>query len=157
MDNLDHFDIKILSILQEDNLLPQRDIGEKIGLSAAAVQRRIKRMRKAELIQKDTIILDREKIGQPITLIVEVELENEKINLIDEAKSIFTNTPEVQQCYYVTGDSDFILIILVSSMQEYEALTRRIFFSNKNVKQFKTSVTLDIVKLGMNIPLPKAN
>lgn len=89
MDNLDHFDIKILSILQEDNLLPQRDIGEKIGLSAAAVQRRIKRMRKAELIQKDTIILDREKIGQPITLIVEVELENEKINLIDEAKSFY--------------------------------------------------------------------
>lgn len=154
MEELDSFDLKILKILQENNFTPQRSIGESIGLSAAAVQRRIKRMRETGIIQSDVSILNREKIGRPITLFVEVELENEKINLIDEAKEIFRNRPEVQQCYYVTGATDFILIILVQSMHEYEKLTRDIFFGNKNIKQFKTFVTLDIVKLGMNVPLP---
>lgn len=155
MEELDQFDLKILQILQEDNLTPQRNIGEAIGLSAAAVQRRIKKMRELNIIQADVAIINREKIGHPITLFVEVELETEKIALIDEAKEIFLNTPEVQQCYYVTGNADFILIIIVPSMHEYEKLTRRIFFSNKNMKQFRTLVTLDIVKLGMKVPLPK--
>lgn len=154
MEELDQFDFKIIQILQENNLTPQRNIGEAIGLSAAAVQRRIKKMRAINIIQADVAIINREKIGHPITLFVEVQLDTEKIGLIDEVKKIFLNTPEIQQCYYVTGNADFILIIIVPSMGEYEKLTRKIFFSNKNIKQFKTFVTLDIVKLDMKIPLP---
>lgn len=154
MEELDQFDFKIIQILQENNLTPQRTIGEAIGLSAAAVQRRIKKMRAINIIQADVAIINREKIGHPITLFVEVQLDTEKIGLIDEVKKIFLNTPEIQQCYYVTGNADFILIIIVPSMGEYEKLTRKIFFSNKNIKQFKTFVTLDIVKLDMKIPLP---
>ena len=48
--DLDQFDIQILEILQQDNMTSQRDIGDKIGLSAAAVQRRIKKMREEKVI-----------------------------------------------------------------------------------------------------------
>jgi DNA-binding Lrp family transcriptional regulator len=153
MNDLDHFDISILKILQKNNLTPQRDIGDTIGLSAAAVQRRIKRMRETEVIKADISVIDTEKLSHSVTLIVEVFLERDKIHLIDEAQTLFTSAPEVQQCYYVTGESDFVLIIVVPSMKEYEILTRRIFYSNENIKHFRTLVTMNTVKSGLDIPL----
>lgn len=154
---LDKLDTAILKILQQDNFTPQRDIGEKIGLSAAAVQRRIKRMKENGIILSNISVIDRERVGRPITLFVEVSLDSEKTQFIDAAKAIFKSTPEVQQCYYVTGDVDFVLVIVVPSMHEYEQLTRRIFFGNENIRHFRTLVTMDIVKLGLNVPLDLPN
>lgn len=153
MENLDKFDLAILKVLQKDNLTPQRTIGERIGLSAAAVQRRIKRMRETGVISADITVVNREKVGRMITLFVAVKMESEKIELIDQAKNSFRSAPEVQQCYYVTGETDFVLVIVTPSMYDYEQLTRRLFFSNKNIKSFRTIVTLDIVKEGLEIPL----
>lgn len=153
MENLDKFDLAILKVLQKDNLTPQRTIGERIGLSAAAVQRRIKRMRETGVISADITVVNREKVGRMITLFVAVKMESEKIELIDQAKNSFRSVPEVQQCYYVTGETDFILVIVTPSMHDYEKLTRRLFFSNPNIKSFSTSVALDIVKEGLEIPL----
>ncbi|MBM7419941.1 MULTISPECIES: Lrp/AsnC family transcriptional regulator [Chryseobacterium] len=152
MKSLDQFDTAILKILQKDNLTPQRDIGEKIGLSAAAVQRRIKRMRESGIIKADVSVIDINKIHHCVTLVVEVFMESEKIELLDQAKVIFTATPEVQQCYFVTGDSDFILIIVVPSMKDYEVLTRKIFYSNKNINHFRTMVTMDTLKSNLELP-----
>ncbi len=153
MENLDKFDLAILKVLQKDNLTPQRTIGESIGLSAAAVQRRIKRMRETGVISADITVVNREKVGRMITLFVAVKMESEKIELIDQAKNSFRSAPEVQQCYYVTGETDFVLVIVSPSMHDYEKLTRRLFFSNPNIKSFSTSVALDIVKEGLEIPL----
>ncbi|MFC7345095.1 Lrp/AsnC family transcriptional regulator [Chryseobacterium zhengzhouense] len=150
--SLDQFDTAILKILQKDNLTPQRDIGESIGLSAAAVQRRIKRMRDSGIIKADVSVIDINKINHCVTLVVEVFMESEKIELLDYAKSVFTSTPEVQQCYFVTGDSDFILIIVVPSMKDYEILTRKIFYSNKNIKHFRTMVNMDTLKSTLELP-----
>lgn len=153
MNELDHFDISILKILQKNNLTPQRDIGDFIGLSAAAVQRRIKRMRETKIIKADVSVINTEEFKHSVTLIVEVFLERDKIHLIDEAQALFTSAPEVQQCYYVTGESDFVLIIVAPCMKEYEALTRRIFYSNDNIKHFRTLVAMNTVKSGLDIPL----
>ncbi|MDR6806693.1 DNA-binding Lrp family transcriptional regulator [Dyadobacter sp. BE34] len=155
MITLDSFDISILAILQADNTTPQRDIGERIGLSAPAVQRRIKRLRETGVIRADISVLDPEKLGRPITIFTEVKMEVEKVEIIKQAKAIFSNAPQVQQCYYVTGEVDFILILVVYSMKEYEELTQQLFFGNNNVKSFKTSIVLDIVKAGLSIPINK--
>ncbi len=153
MNELDQFDLQILEILQKNNLTPQRDIGEHIGLSAAAVQRRIKRMRETGIVKADVSVIDTEKVKHSVTLIVEVFLERDKIELIDQAQRLFTSAPEVQQCYYVTGESDFVLIIVVSSMKDYEQLTRRIFYGNDNIKHFRTLVSMNTVKSGLEIPI----
>lgn len=153
MNELDQFDMQILEILQKNNLTPQRDIGEHIGLSAAAVQRRIKRMRETGIVKADVSVIDTEKVKHSVTLIVEVFLERDKIDLIDQAQRLFTSAPEVQQCYYVTGESDFVLIIVVSSMKDYEQLTRRIFYGNDNIKHFRTLVSMNTVKSGLEIPI----
>ncbi len=61
---------------------------------------------------------------------------------------------EVHQCYYVTGEADFVLVVVVPTMTAYEALTRRLFFGNNNVKRFRTFVAMDRAKIGSAVPLP---
>lgn len=151
---LDHFDLAILAILQRDNSMPQRAIGEAVNLSAPAVQRRIRRMEAAGVIQANVAVVDPARVGQSITIFVEVEVISETAELIDAAKREFASVPEVQQCYYVTGEVDFVLVVVVSTMGDYEALTRRLFFGNNNVKRFRTFVAMDRVKVGLALPLP---
>ena len=152
---LDDFDRKILAILQRDNMTPQRTIGEAVNLSAPAVQRRIKRMTEAGVIGANVAVVDPEAVGQAITIFVEVEVFSETADQIEDAKRQFAATPEIQQCYYVTGEADFILVIVVPTMADYEALTRRLFFGNNNVKRFRTFVAMDRVKVGLTIPLER--
>ena len=151
---LDDFDRKILALLQRDNLTPQRMIGEAVNLSAPAVQRRIKKMTEAGVIKANVAIVDPAALGHPITIFVEVEVISKTAEQIESAKREFAATPEIQQCYYVTGEADFILLIVVPSMKEYESLTRRLFFGNNNVKRFRTFVAMDRIKTGLEVPVP---
>jgi DNA-binding Lrp family transcriptional regulator len=150
---LDQFDLAILEILQQNNGTSLQEIGEQVNLSGPAVQRRIKRLEKEKVIRSNVAILDAEKLSVPITILVSVDLESERHDLVDEAKAIFKKNKEVQQCYYVAGEADFILIVMVATMSDYNALTQKLFFDNKNVKRFRTFVTMDPVKVGLTIPL----
>ena len=149
----DSFDRSIIGLLQQSNTTPYRVIGERVNLSAASVHRRIKRMEEEGIIEANVAIFDPTKLGQRLTIVVEVELISEQINFIDEAKMSFRSAPEVQQCYYVTGETDFILILTVGSMSEYESLARRLFFNNSNIQRFRSFVTVDRVKVGLSIPI----
>ncbi|MDB5556369.1 MAG: AsnC family transcriptional regulator protein [Rhizobium sp.] len=152
---IDEFDRKILAILQADNMTPQRMIGEAVNLSAPAVQRRIKRLTEAGVISANVAVVDPEAVGQAITIFVEIEVFSETADQIESAKREFARTPEIQQCYYVTGEADFILVVVVPAMADYEALTRRLFFGNNNVKRFRTFVAMDRVKVGLAVPLER--
>ena len=150
---LDQFDRRILDILQRDCATSQREIGSAVGLSAPAVQRRIKRLQENGVIKANVAVLDPAKVGQAITLLVQVTIESERLDLIDTLKRTFLGTTEIQQCYYVTGDVDFVLVITVPTMAAYEALTRRLFFDNANVKRFQTLVAMDRIKVGLAVPI----
>jgi len=150
---LDSFDLAILRIIQQDNKCPQREIGEAVNLSAAAVQRRIAAMEEAGVIAANVALVDPDALSLPITAIVEVHLRDERAATVDAAKALFRAAPEVQQCYYVTGGISFVLVIISQDMREYEALTRRLFSESDLVEKFRTLVALDRVKTGMALPI----
>ncbi len=149
MTPLDSFDLAILRILQRDSATPQRLVAEQVNLSAPSVQRRIRRMEDAGVIARNVAVLDGAKLGLPLTIFVQVELETETPDKIDLMKSRFRNASEVQQCFYVTGEVDFMLVVVVESMAAYEDFTRRVFFDGGNVRKFRTFVAMDAVKTGL--------
>lgn len=153
MTALDEFDRAILRILQKDARTPQREIGKAVNLSAPAVQRRIKRLEEQGVIFETVAQVRPEAVGLPVTLVVEVELVSETLKDIDEMKLRLGAAPEVQQCYYVTGEADFVLIIVVENMAAYEDFTRRHFFQHGNIKKFRTFVSMNIVKRGTRVNL----
>jgi len=91
-------------------------------------------------------------LGYTLTVITEVEVENERLDLPDAMKRTFMACPQVQQCYYVAGACDFVLIMLVRDMAQYTQLTRELFFQSNNVKRFKTLVSMSNVKTGLQVP-----
>lgn len=154
--NLDSYDIKILSLLQQDSKMSQRELSESIALSPSAVNRRISALEEAGIITGTVCIVDPTQVGRPITVLVEVKLENERLDLLDDVKHRFASCPQVQQVYYVTGDFDFMLVMNVKDMTEYERLTRELFFATGNVKFFKTYVAMQRIKASLAVPLQSA-
>lgn len=153
MTPLDSFDLAILRLLQANNLTPQREIGAAVNLSAPSVQRRIRRMEAEGVIAANVAVVSPEAVGLPLTIVVQVELVSETPTDIDAAKAAFRAAPEVQQCHYVTGEVDFVLIVVVESMAAYEDFTRRLFFQSGNVRKFRTMVSMDRVKNGLALPV----
>ena len=153
MDKIDAFDLKILQIIQENNKITSEVLAKEVGLSSSACQRRINSMRKAGIIQKDVSIIDRNFIGRKITIVVQVLSDKEGIEYDDEFKKTMLKAPEVMQCYYVTGDYDYVLIATFKDMEEYEIFTKKYFLNNSNIKRFSSMVVMNRVKENLSIPL----
>ncbi|MGH8384053.1 MAG: Lrp/AsnC family transcriptional regulator [Pseudomonas sp.] len=149
---LDHFDMALLDAVQRDAGTSQLDLGAKVNLSSAAVNRRLKKMSADGVIQSTIAQVSAEMLGYTLTVIAEVEVENERLDLLDDMKKAFLACPQVQQCFYVAGECDFVLIMLVKNMEQYTQLTRELFFESNNVKRFKTLVSMSNVKTGMFVP-----
>ncbi|MEX3672363.1 Lrp/AsnC family transcriptional regulator [Paraburkholderia phenoliruptrix] len=151
--SLDDFDLKLLMEVQLDAQIPQNELGARVNLSTAAVNRRLRRLSDEGVIRNYAAIVVPEKVGYLLTIIATVEVESEQIDLLDSMKRTFAQCPQIQQCYYVAGEWDFVLILTVRNMDEYTALTRQLFFSNNNVKRFKTLVSMSNVKVGLGVPV----
>jgi len=151
--DLDQLDYAILRRLQDDSRTIAETIGAQIGLSAAAVQRRIKRLRACGVIEREVAVLDPKAVGVAMTFIVTVEMERERLEVLEAFRKQVLADAAVQQCYYVTGSADFVLIVNCRDMAEFEAFTRRMFFDNGEVRHFTTSVAMDRVKVGLTVPL----
>ena len=148
---LDQADIRILNAIQQNSRIGLEALSEKAALSVASVQRRLKHLRDKKVVVKDVAILDPDKVGQSMSFIVMVEMERERPDQIDAFTKLALADAQVQQCYYITGEADFCLICTAQNMQEFEALTRRLFFSNSNVRRFKTSVVMGRKKVGLSV------
>ena len=151
---LDQFDEAILAILQTDNLTPQREIAERVHLSPAAVQRRIKRLQDSGVIAANTAQLSPDALGRPLTIVIEVQLVNELDALTAGFRARVAAEAAVQQCYAITGQTDYLLIVTAADMQEYQAITERLFGGDQNIQRFNTAIALATLKRSLHVPLP---
>ena len=150
---LDETDRLILRELQQNARLSAEELGEKAGVSRSSAQRRLQTLRESGVIEKEIAVVNTRRTDAAMTFIVEVELERERIDLLDEFRRSMAKLEEVQQCYYVTGYTDFILIVLAKDMASYELFSRRVFTENPNIRRFHTNVVVDQVKIGLSVPI----
>jgi len=150
---LDEFDRRILELVQRDSRQPAEVIGAAIGLSASAVQRRLIRLRQSGVILNEIAIVNPKAVNLPLTLIVDVELERERPELLQSFRAWIAAEPAVQQAWYVTGDGDYVLIITARDIETYDALMQRLTAENSNVRKFRTRVALGTLKRGLVLPI----
>ena len=151
---LDRLDRKILRRYQANTRVAAETIAAEVGLSTAAVQRRLRRMRQGGVIRQESAVIDPRAVGVAVTCIVAVELLRETGSGTQRFKTKIARYPEVQQCYYVTGTYDFMLVVLATDMQAYETFTRKALLDDANVRSFTTHVVLDPVKVGATVVIP---
>ncbi|MFN4130242.1 MAG: Lrp/AsnC family transcriptional regulator [Paracoccaceae bacterium] len=150
---LDAIDLRILRVLQDNNRHSSEKLGELVGLSPTACQRRLKRLREDKVIEADLSIVSPKAVGLGLMTLVQVTLERERADIIDRFKAAIRATPEIMTGYYVTGDSDFVLVVTARDMEDFEQFTRRFFYENPDIRGFKTMVVIDRVKTGFALPI----
>jgi Lrp/AsnC family leucine-responsive transcriptional regulator len=153
MKSWDQNDRKILNLLQKNSREKLESIASETGLSVATVQRRIKHFRSTGIIEQETALISQEAAGYNMTFLIFVEMEQEKSHQLDSFRKKVVAEPQVQQCYYITGEADFALVVLGKDVEDFERLTHRLFFEDSNVKRFRTSVVMSRTKTGMTVPL----
>lgn len=151
--DLDWMDARLLVEVQRNNRASSDALGEVVGLSATAVQRRLKRLREDGVIESDVAVVNPKAVGQNVSMVVFIGLERDRSDIIDNFKQTIRATPQVMSGYYVTGDADFVLIVTTEDMEQYESFTRQIFIGNQDIKWFKTMVVMDRVKASFALPI----
>lgn len=149
---IDDVDRVILDAVQDNSRYSLEALSDACGLSVPSVQRRLKKLRDSGYIEREIALLAPHRLSQAMSFIVMVELERETLHQLDAFKRRAKADPQVQQCYYVTGEADFILVCTARDMEDFEALTHRLFFDDSNVRRFRTSVVMERTKVGLKIP-----
>ncbi|MBB6519855.1 Lrp/AsnC family transcriptional regulator [Pseudoteredinibacter isoporae] len=144
--NLDRIDIAILSRLQENNRIANQTLAAEVGLSPPACLQRVKRLRESGLILKEVAVLDPQLAGHGLQLIVSVEMERDRKDIYRAFSDTLLEAKEVTQCYEVTGEMDFILLVSVRDIRAYEKFIDRVLNSNVNIRKFHTSISIRTVK-----------
>ncbi|MFC3150141.1 Lrp/AsnC family transcriptional regulator [Litoribrevibacter euphylliae] len=146
-------DRRILRILQKDNKITNAALAERVGLSPPACLKRVKRLHEVGVIEQNVAILNLKQAGIGITMIVEVEMESDRADKNDEFIRRVKATPEVSQCYQVTGEVDFVLIVNVSDMEAFQTFTEQVLYSYSNMRKFRTLISMRRNKFSTEVPL----
>lgn len=153
MTKLTDADLTILRMLQANAREKLETIASETGLSVATVQRRIRQFRDTGVIERESAVVSADATGYAMTFLIFVEMERERLDQLDAFRRKARNEPQVQQCYYITGEADFALVVLAKDMADFEVLTHRLFFQDANVKRFRTSVVMSRTKVALDIPI----
>ncbi len=153
MPKLDDFDRKLLDLVQRDATLTGEEMADRIGLSASAVQRRLKRLQGEGVISSIAAMVDPGKAGRPSFFIVGLEVERERAELLARLRAWLSAEESVQQAFYVTGAWDFILVVTAPDVERYDLLMSRLLADNPNVRRFTTNVVLGSHKRGLFVPV----
>ena len=127
-----------------------------MGLSAAASEQTHPALTDGGYITSHVAVLDPARLSHPLTVIAQIEAVSEEVDKLDDLQQRLVACQNVQQCYYVTGEWDFVLVLLVHDMDQYRQLTRDIFFPSGNIKRFKTLVVMDRAKVSLSVPINPA-
>jgi Lrp/AsnC family leucine-responsive transcriptional regulator len=152
---LDEIDHELLALLQEDAGRTLRELGEAVRLSPSAVQRRISRYQTTGLIARKVAVLDSRKIGGTLLAIVLVALGQESTARHEALRARLLAAPEVQQCYDVAGEWDYVAVLVASGMPHCRELVARLFLDDSSIKRCETLPVFDPVKLGLGLPIPR--
>jgi Lrp/AsnC family leucine-responsive transcriptional regulator len=155
--SLDKLDKAILRRLQQNGRETYDVIGEKVGLSASAVLRRVKRLEDAGVIHRYVALVKPESVGLGLTAYLNVRLEKHtethKRNPMDVFRASVQTWPEVVECVALTGEMDYLLRVVVQDMAHYSRFIMETLLKHPSVEDCKTSFVLDRVKTTTAVPI----
>jgi Lrp/AsnC family leucine-responsive transcriptional regulator len=137
---LDQRDLDILAVLQEDARATYADIGTRVGLSASSVHQRVRKLEESGAIRGYRAVVDPEALGLFVTALVSVMPLDPKQP--DDLPNRVEELPEIEDCFSVAGDENYILKVRTRTTSDLEDLLRRV--REKAGVQTRTTVVLSI-------------
>jgi Lrp/AsnC family leucine-responsive transcriptional regulator len=150
---LDAIDRRILVELQADGRVTNHDVSERVGLSPSPCLRRIRQLEQEGVIQRYVALIDPAALGLTVSAFVRVRLsvqDDQHLFQFEEAVALF---PEVMECYLMSGEADYQLRVLVSSLGEFEDFLRHKLTKISGVSQVTSSFALRPIVYRTAVPI----
>jgi Lrp/AsnC family leucine-responsive transcriptional regulator len=151
--SLDAVDFRILRALSDDGRASDVSVGEKINLSSTAVARRRKIMEEHGIISAYNANLNMTALGFSGVVVVAIELNSQAENVLMEFEQEVVKCPSMSYCGFVSGDTDFIIIIHVHSFNDYDLIYRKELSILPHVAKIRSSFVMREVSRRINPPI----
>src|SRR5690242_4442134 len=152
-DRMDAIDRKILGLLQQDCSLSVAEIGSRVGLSSTPCWKRIQRLENEGVIQRRVAIVDQDKLGLGVTVFVSIETGDHSQEWLSEFAKRIGAMPEVMEFYRMAGDVDYMLRVVVTDIQGYDAFYKRLIASVP-LKNVTSRFAMEKIKSTTALPIP---
>ena len=146
MKKLDKIDYDLINILQNDARITIKEISTKLGLTKTPIYERIKKLEKHGYIKQYVALVDNKKIDKGLITYISVLLNKHHKTVVDNFIEKVNNLPEVMECYYISGNSDFLLKIYTKDMEGYKDFIENKFSVISDINQFFSSFVMDTTK-----------
>ena len=153
MNNLSSSERRLLDAMQKDTNLSQIDLAELSGKSRTSVWRLIREFEDAGLIEGKVALLNPKELGLQIHVMLSVSMVKHSDRTRKEFESHVQTIPEVMECYSVSGDRDYVLLIISRNMESYNEFLNKMILDHPSVHSASSSFALRRVKYTTALPL----
>ena len=150
---LDAIDTRIIAALQADGRLSNHQLAERIGLSPSPCLRRVKRLEREGYIEGYRALLQRDRVGLGFTAFVTVKIEGHADLAADALQDALVAMPEVVACHMVSGDSDYLLEVVVPDRESYQAFLVDKLLDLPIIKEVRSNIAIQPLKTAAPLPL----
>ena len=150
---LDGFDVKLLTLLQEDGRMSVQDLADRVGLSASQCSRRRARLEAAGVIAGYRADLDPDRLGFGVTVFIQVTLARHSGDNSRLFRDLVERTGAIQQAYAVTGDADYILRASLPDLRALAVLVNDVLLPHTSVAHVRSLVALERLKDTARLPV----
>jgi Lrp/AsnC family leucine-responsive transcriptional regulator len=148
---LDKVDRKLLNLLQKDNQIPTRTLAEKLHISQPTCLRRVRELRERGIISAEVAMVDPFALGYGMLAFLEISLSDQSDEHMQEFELRMSKEAEVMQCYFVSGEYDYFIVVHVISMDAYYQFVRRVISGSGNVRHFHSRFPMKRAKFATRI------
>lgn len=149
----DRFDRRILEALQTNGRLPNIDLAAHIGLSPSPCSRRVHQLEESGAIKGYSAVLDQERVGLGLTVFVGIKVERHREQEAETFREAVSDLPEVVMAHLVSGESDFLLQVVVPDLRAYENFLTRTLLKIPGIRDIRSNFAIQTIKPLSPLPL----
>ncbi|MFT3989587.1 Lrp/AsnC family transcriptional regulator [Aestuariivirga sp.] len=153
---LDDADRRILKVLQSAGRISNVELAERVGLSPSPCLARVKALEQRGVIKHYAALVDPDSVGLGISVFIQITLERQIEKSLDTFEKRMAALDEVMECYLMTGDSDYLIRVVVADLRALERFIVRDVSTIPGVANIRSSMALKQVKYNTALPLAGA-
>jgi DNA-binding Lrp family transcriptional regulator len=150
--SFDQISLRILDQIQQNSDLSVSDLAEKVGISTSPCWRRLSELRTHGILKRSVAIVDPLALGLSVNVFVQITLDKQNQQAIQSFQDSISKRPEVMECYLMTGESDYLLRIVVEDIAHYKKFVTEYLTTIPYVSTIRSSFALDQIKYTTALP-----
>ena len=152
-DKIDSIDLRILHELQQFGKISNVDLAGRVGLSPSPCLTRVRALEQKGIIDRYVALVKPDRVGLLINVFIQVTLERQVEKVMETFEAKMEAYPEVMECYLMTGNSDYLIRLLVSDIKTLEAFIVQKLSTIDGVLNIQSSFALKQVKYKTELPI----